>query len=81
MKSYWREKCAPIIADVIAGNKGKSVDEVRGALFEAYPFGERKYHPYKIWCDEVREQLGLKRKKASPTRQELLSAGQMEMKI
>lgn len=22
---------------------------------ECYPFGERKYTPYKVWCDSMRE--------------------------
>jgi hypothetical protein len=58
--SYWRRKAAPIVAKVLAENKGKTEKELRAALKVVYPFGERKYHPYKIWCDEVRRQLGLK---------------------
>ena len=34
---------------------------LRKALREAYPFGEREYWPYKVWCDEIRSQLGLKK--------------------
>jgi len=26
-------------------------------ISEAYPFGERKYHPYKIWLDEVHKAI------------------------
>jgi hypothetical protein len=58
--SYWRDKAAPIIAQVIKENKDKPEKELKAALFKAYPFGERKYHPYKIWCDEVAKQLGKK---------------------
>lgn len=29
--------------------------EVAKAVFDAYPFGERKYHPYKVWLAVVRE--------------------------
>lgn len=67
MKSHWRAAAAPIIAKVIADNKGKDLKEVRKALFHAYPFGERQYHPYKIWLDECARQLGTKKKsKAGP---------------
>lgn len=62
MSSYWRERAAPIIAKVIAENKGKDLKEIRKALFYAYPFGERQYHPYKIWLDECAKQLGTKKK-------------------
>lgn len=52
----WRERAAPIIWRVLDANKGKSKEEIDKALFDAYPFGERKYHPYKIWLDEIRRQ-------------------------
>lgn len=29
--------------------------EVRKAVSDAYPFGERAMHPYKIWLDESRK--------------------------
>lgn len=68
MKS-WRDRCRPIITRVLAENQGKEEKEIRKALKEAYPYGEREYHPYKIWCDEIRVQMG-KRKfgkgKSSP---------------
>ena len=56
----WREHCTPIIAKVIADNKGKTPKEIKNALFDAYPYGERARHPYKIWCDEVKRQMGTK---------------------
>lgn len=59
----WREHCRPIIAKVLADNKGKSDKEIRKALQSAYPYGERKYHPYKIWLDEIKVQRGAKIKK------------------
>lgn len=54
----WRDYAAPIIAKVLKENRGKPEKEVRKALKEAYPFGERKYHPYKIWLDEIKVQTG-----------------------
>ena len=42
--------------------KGKPNKDVNKALREAYPFGERKHHPYKIWLDEIKRQKGIKPK-------------------
>lgn len=58
----WRDYAAPIIAKVLKENRGKPEKEVRKALKEAYPFGERKYHPYKIWLDEIKIQTGKKKR-------------------
>lgn len=57
----WREKARPVIAEVLAAHQGEDLKTIRRALKEAYPFGPRQHHPYQIWCDEVRSQLGLKR--------------------
>jgi hypothetical protein len=56
----WREHCRPIIAKVLADNKGREEKEIRKALRDAYPYGQRAMHPYKIWCDEVKKQRKLK---------------------
>jgi hypothetical protein len=47
-----------IITQVLADNPGKEEKELRQLLSAAYPFGMRKYHPYKIWLDEIKRQLG-----------------------
>jgi len=57
----WRDDCKPIIAQVLAENKGKSEKEIKKALFDAYPYGERARHPYKIWLDEIKIQTGKKK--------------------
>jgi hypothetical protein len=57
----WRDDAVPIIAKVLKEKEGCTEREIRKALREAYPFGQREYHPYKIWCDEIRRQRGLKR--------------------
>lgn len=56
----WREHARPIIAKVLADNKDKTEKEIKKALTIAYPYGERSMHPYKIWCDEIKVQRGLK---------------------
>lgn len=60
----WREHCKPIIAQVLAENKGRTDKEIKKALFDAYPYGERAMHPYKIWNDEIKVQTG--KKKTNP---------------
>ncbi len=54
----WRDKAATVIFDVIRKNPGMEQKKLRKLISAAYPFGERKYHPYKIWRDEVNRQLG-----------------------
>lgn len=54
MKSPWRVKSAQVIYKIIKENSGITIKELRKKISKAYPFGERKYHPYKIWLDEVR---------------------------
>ena len=53
----WRNDCAPIIAEVIKRVGTEDPKALRKALLEAYPYGERSMHPYKIWRDEIRRQL------------------------
>lgn len=53
----WREIARPIIAKVLSDNKGKSEKEIRRALRDAYPWGQRSMHPYKVWCDEIKIQM------------------------
>ena len=60
IESHWRRKARPIIERVLAETKGQDEKMIRRALRDAYPFGLRKYHPYKIWCDEIRLQTGKK---------------------
>lgn len=55
----WRDIAKPIIKRVLAATRAQPMKERRRALHDAYPFGERKYWPYKIWCHEIRVQLGL----------------------
>ena len=57
MTATWRTHAAPIIARVIAEVGTDDMKALRKALREAYPFWERKYWPYKVWCDEVKRQI------------------------
>lgn len=56
----WRDIARPIIAEVIDRVGRGDMKALREELRNVYPFGPKQYHPYKIWCDEIRAQLGLK---------------------
>lgn len=58
--SMWRDSARPIIARVIAEVGTADIKALRKALRAAYPFGPYKYHPCKIWRDEINVQLGKK---------------------
>lgn len=60
----WRDSAANVIRAVIFQHGTTDLPALKTALRKAYPFGERKYHPYKIWLDEIQRQLGTKRHKA-----------------
>jgi hypothetical protein len=67
----WRQRARPIVAEVLAATAGQSERAIRAALRDAYPFGERRMHPYKAWLDEVRWQRGLRKpKKTDPAADE-----------
>lgn len=53
----WRERARPIITEVIKANQGADEETIRKALKDAYPWGPRAMHPYKIWLDECNAQL------------------------
>lgn len=54
----WRDRAAPIVRRVLDETRGQDEKAIRAALRAAYPFGERAYHPYKIWLDEIARQRG-----------------------
>jgi len=58
--SYWRAIAKPIIARVIREVGTDDRAALKAALLEAYPFGPMEHHPYKIWRDEIKRQLGEK---------------------
>lgn len=72
----WRESAAPIIERVLIETAGKSESDIKLALYDAYPFGQRRYHPYKIWLDEIRRQRGTRSK--GPRRTELAKLKEWE---
>lgn len=77
----WRDQARPIIAEVIRRVGTADRKQLRAALREAYPWGPRQYHPYRIWCHEIRVQLGeVKPRSPHPrVRHVQPSAGQREL--
>lgn len=68
--SYWRQRAAEVITAVLADHPNAGAKERMDLLREAYPFGIKQYHPYKIWRSQVRLQLGIdkpKPRKARPS--------------
>jgi hypothetical protein len=63
MSESWRDILRPIIAAVIEKHGAGNMPLLREKLRYAFPYSGRKNHPYKIWLDEIRVQLGLKKKK------------------
>ena len=59
----WRDRYIQLIAKVLADHADESLAEKRKALRAAFPDGPRENHPYKIWLDECKVQLGLKKVK------------------
>ena len=72
MAKTWRDIARPIIEKVIANHSGDE-KALKKALLDAYPFGERKYHPYKIWLDEIKRQTGTKKQKPVVKNEDQLS--------
>jgi len=76
----WRDIARPIIAKVVSELGREDTPQLRAALRDAYPFGERRYHPYRIWCDEINVQLGKRQFGASNPRKGLIpSDGQRSL--
>lgn len=79
--SGWRAAASPIIARVLRETAGQGEEARRKALHDAYPFGPRSHHPYKIWLDEIKRQSGRKdtspeaKKARAAARQAFIDAG------
>ncbi len=54
----WRQKAHVRIAEVQHDNPGVRGDELRKLLKSHYPFYQRRYYPYKMWCAAVTEVCG-----------------------
>ena len=48
-RNYWAVEAEKILAPLFAEGQEPTWVELR----DAYPFGERKYWPYKVWLDAI----------------------------
>ena len=56
MISHWRMKSQRVIEEAMKRLPiGFTTKDFNRVMTEAYPFGMREMHPYKIWCDEVKK--------------------------
>lgn len=49
--STWRSYADRVLAELFENGKRQPTDR---EIFDAYPFGERANHPYKMWCEQVK---------------------------
>lgn len=61
MSKSWRDHARPIIAQILKDTAGQDEAVIKKALYDAYPFGLREMHPYKVWFDEIKRQRGAQR--------------------
>ena len=54
MANTWRQHAANHIAEVVKQHPNAQGEALRKLLSANYPFGARKYHPYKVWLEEVK---------------------------
>jgi len=50
VKGKWQEYSESIIREHWGEVAGMSAEEARKVLNRYYPFGQRRCHPYKMWC-------------------------------
>lgn len=56
----WAEVSEEVVRQTLARLPADaSLEAKRAALRDAYPFGARRYFPYRAWCRAVRRGLGL----------------------
>jgi len=64
-QSRWRRAAAIIIDRVKKDNPTATQTELKRLVSQAYPWGERRGHPYKMWLKEVKA-AGLSRSTLKP---------------
>lgn len=71
----WRASAHAYIMEVINENPDADEKTLRKLISQAYPYGERAMHPYKIWCSEVNILLKQRFIKNKPGEQETIDFG------
>ena len=59
--SVWSDQAKVVIEKVIQSERDNNPDITTAALEakvrDAYPFGERRHHPYRVWLSEVQKRF------------------------
>ncbi len=80
MRPTWRDRCRPVIAEVIERVGRDDERALRRELRKAFPFGPKSYYPYRVWLDEIKVQLNKKPKPGGgPGWQPMPMPNQMEL--
>ena len=58
----WRDKATSVITNIMHEHPNTHGKDLQKLLYNAYPFGMRKYHPYRVWLTCVNEACGKKHK-------------------
>ena len=59
--SYWARQSERVIGEYLAGVKeGTERKAVQLGLRTMYPFGEKRYWPYKVWLEVMKEMLDIR---------------------
>lgn len=55
----WRERARRSLQQAYDKAQAEGLDgkALEKALFDSYPFGQRAYTPYKVWCEERKKLL------------------------
>ena len=59
MAKTWRELARESLQTAYDAAQAQGLDgkALEKALFDSYPFGQRAYTPYRVWCEERRKLL------------------------
>lgn len=63
--SDWARISREVVTRVLRETAGQPEAVVRKALFDAYPFGERKFWPYKAWLQAIADLGGPTRRRCT----------------
>lgn len=62
-ESRWRVEARRVIDEVLNTlSPNATFYQKRKAVSLAYPFGPRENHPYKVWLDEVKKAISVKKR-------------------
>jgi hypothetical protein len=55
----WRERAKIVIKEIVDEVGLDDIEALKKALFDGYPFGMRKYYPYRVWLEEQKKIIAI----------------------